>query len=158
MRAIQYLVGDATNPKAQGYRLIVHICNDLGSWGQGFVLALSRKWDAPEAAYLNWHRSQKDFQLGEIQEIPVEENLSVIHMIAQKGVTLDALGNPPIRYQALEACLTKVAEIAMERQASIHMPRIGCGLAGGHWEEIEPILARTLLIKDIPVFVYDLPQ
>ena len=52
MRAIQYLVGDATNPKAQGYRLIVHICNDLGSWGQGFVLALSRKWDAPEAAYL----------------------------------------------------------------------------------------------------------
>jgi hypothetical protein len=36
------------------------------------------------------------------------------------------------------------------------MPRIGCGLAGGTWDKIEPIIERTLLAKGIEVVVYDL--
>lgn len=44
---------------------------------------------------------------------------------------------------------------ANSRQASVHMPRIGAGLAGGKWEEIEPIIIRTLSAKNIPVLVYD---
>ena len=35
------------------------------------------------------------------------------------------------------------------------MPRIGCGLAGGSWETIEPIIARTLGAKGLKVVVYD---
>jgi hypothetical protein len=35
------------------------------------------------------------------------------------------------------------------------MPRIGCGLAGGTWDRIEPLVARTLLARDVPVTVYD---
>jgi hypothetical protein len=35
------------------------------------------------------------------------------------------------------------------------MPRIGCGLAGGKWEQIEPIIERTLLNKNVEVYVYD---
>jgi hypothetical protein len=41
-------------------------------------------------------------------------------------------------------------------RASVHMPRIGCGLAGGKWEEIEPIIERTLVAKGMTVVVYDL--
>jgi hypothetical protein len=36
------------------------------------------------------------------------------------------------------------------------MPRIGCGLAGGQWSEIEPIIERTLLAAGVEVYVYDL--
>jgi hypothetical protein len=39
----------------------------------------------------------------------------------------------------------------------VHMPRIGCGLAGGQWEEIEPIIETTLGAKGVAVTVYDLP-
>jgi hypothetical protein len=35
------------------------------------------------------------------------------------------------------------------------MPRIGCGLAGGNWIEIEKIVNRTLIDKNIKVTVYD---
>jgi hypothetical protein len=35
------------------------------------------------------------------------------------------------------------------------MPRIGCGLAGGKWEMIEPIILRTLIANGIAVSVYD---
>ena len=40
---------------------------------------------------------------------------------------------------------------------SVHMPRIGCGLAGGDWETIENIIQRMFIdIADVDVFVYDL--
>jgi hypothetical protein len=35
------------------------------------------------------------------------------------------------------------------------MPRIGCGLAGGKWELIEPIIIRTLCERSIVTTVYD---
>ncbi len=35
------------------------------------------------------------------------------------------------------------------------MPRIGCGLAGGKWEEIEKIIIRTLIHRQVDVYVYD---
>jgi hypothetical protein len=37
------------------------------------------------------------------------------------------------------------------------MPRIGCGLAGGRWDQIEHLIAEELSAGDIPVTVYDLP-
>lgn len=42
---------------------------------------------------------------------------------------------------------------AKRLNASVHMPRIGCGLGGGTWEEVEPIIVRTL--TDTQVHVYD---
>ena len=70
-------------------------------------------------------------------------------MIAQRGIM--ANGNvQPIRYDALEQCLTTVS---MLRPHSVHMPRIGCGLAGGEWSMIEPIILRTF--SGLDVYVYD---
>ncbi len=48
---IQYLKGDATNPTGDNNKVIVHICNDLGKWGKGFVLAISKRWSKPEQVY-----------------------------------------------------------------------------------------------------------
>lgn len=157
---ITYLKGDATVPQAKGPKLIVHICNTLGGWGKGFVLAISKRWKEPEAAYRAWHhaRIHKDasgdgrFLLGQVQAIQVKPDTWVINMIAQEGMRTGSKG-PPIRYEALEACLVKVAAIAEEKGASIHAPRIGCGLAGGKWEMVEPIINRTL--PDRAVYIYD---
>ncbi len=55
MTAIEYVSGDATRPVGDGCKVIVHICNDRGGWGKGFVLALSKRWKQPEAAYRNWY-------------------------------------------------------------------------------------------------------
>jgi hypothetical protein len=35
------------------------------------------------------------------------------------------------------------------------MPRIGCGLAGGAWSRIEPLITARLTARSIPVTVYD---
>jgi O-acetyl-ADP-ribose deacetylase (regulator of RNase III) len=51
--------------------------------------------------------------------------------------------------------LQKVAAKAKELQTSVHMPRIGCGLAGGEWSKVEPIIRETLSKAGIEVTVYD---
>ncbi len=48
--AITYLKGDATSPQANGVKLIVHVCNDRGGWGKGFVVAIPKRWPEPEEA------------------------------------------------------------------------------------------------------------
>lgn len=151
---IHYIEGDATYPVDEP-ATIVHIANDAGGWGRGFVMALSKRWKSPEESYRRWHSIQEAgsfLPLGAIQTVTVETNISVINMIAQHKWSYDAEGNPPIRYDALEAALKAVSQ--QVRGASIHMPRIGCGLAGGTWELIEPIIEATL--ADHEVYVYDI--
>jgi O-acetyl-ADP-ribose deacetylase (regulator of RNase III) len=156
MTTIMYLKGDATQPQAKGNRIIAHVCNDLGGWGKGFVLAVSKRWPEPEAAYRAWHkdRSKNDFGLGAIQLISVEPYIWVANMVAQRGMKAGSSG-PPIRYEAVRACLRTLGDRAKELDASVHMPRIGCGLAGGKWEEIEPIIADELTSRGVEVTVYD---
>ena len=158
MTPLTYTTGDATSPEGKGPRIIAHVCNDIGGWGAGFVLAVSRRWPRPEAEYRRWYadRANNDFALGAVQWVQVEPELWVANMVGQHGVRR-AGGKPPIRYDALETCLTRLAERARELNASVHMPRIGAGLAGGRWEEIEPILLRTLCARDVRAVVYDLP-
>jgi O-acetyl-ADP-ribose deacetylase (regulator of RNase III) len=155
MGAIRYLKGDATCPQASGLKVICHVCNDRGGWGKGFVLALSRRWKEPEQAYRAWHRdrNRNDFALGAVQFIQVEPYVWVANMVAQHGVRRGS-GAPPIRYEALARCLEKVAAWAVEQGASLHMPRIGCGLAGGSWARIEPLLV-SVCEQGLDVTVYD---
>lgn len=155
---IRYVVGDATQPQGIGTRIIVHICNDLGRWGKGFVLALSARWAEPETYYRAWSRGQAvvPFALGEVQFVAVEPALWVANVLGQHGIR-QAGAAPPIHYDAVRAGLAKVAQFAQLHNAAIHMPRIGIGLAGGNWESISQLIGEELCARGISVTVYDLP-
>lgn len=149
---ITYIQGDATSPQAKGPKIIAHVCNDRGGWGKGFVLALSKRWAQPEQSYRKWYHSRDGFALGAIQLVQVRPDISVANMVAQWGYKTGSKG-PPIRYEALRRCLERLAVEAEARKASVHMPRIGCGLAGGSWDLVCPIVEETL--QDHAVYVYD---
>ncbi|MGW0640873.1 macro domain-containing protein [Streptomyces badius] len=156
MSEITYVRGDATAPQGKGVKLIGHVCNDLGGWGKGFVLAVSRRWPEPEAAYRRWHRERagNDFALGAAQFVQVGAYLWVANMVGQRGIRSGSKG-APVRYEAIDTALGAVAARAGELGASVHMPRIGCGLAGGTWSRIEPLIERRLISAGVPVTVYD---
>ena len=156
MKPITYLKGDATSPQAKGTKLIVHICNDLGGWGKGFVLAISKRWPEPEKKYRTWHRerAKNNFSLGAVQIVQVQSDIWVANMVGQRGMKTGSNG-PPVRYDAIQKCLSQVAQKAQELNASVHMPRIGCGLAGGKWEKVEPLILQELSAQGISVHVYD---
>src|SRR4051812_42867525 len=156
MTPLRIIKGDATSPQAKGPKVIAHVCNDLGGWGKGFVLAVSRRWPEPERDYRDWHRNRagNDFALGAVRLVRVQPDLWVANMIGQHGMRTGSAG-PPIRYPALRQCLRTVGDRALELAASVHMPRIGCGLAGGRWSVVEPIVQAELGDRGIAVVVYD---
>ncbi|MEV5550493.1 macro domain-containing protein [Streptomyces sp. NPDC052309] len=156
MSEITYVRGDATVPSVKGVKVIAHVCNDLGGWGKGFVLAVSRRWPEPEAAYRAWHRDRaaNDFALGAVQLVRVEPYVWVANMIGQRGVRTGSKG-VPVRYEAIDTALGRLADEATALSASVHMPRIGCGLAGGRWSRIEPLITERLVARGIAVTVYD---
>ena len=155
---VSYVRGDATRPEAAGPKVIVHICNDVGGWGRGFVLALSRRFREPEACYRAAFAGAEPPALGDVQLVSVADDITVANLIGQRGLSPSPeTGEPPVRYAAIETGLGRVAAFASARSASVHMPRIGCGLAGGSWDRIEPILLRTLDAAGVATYVYDLP-
>lgn len=155
---VNYLEGDATDPVGHGSKIIVHICNDIGKWGKGFVVAISKRWKAPEQKYKNSFNEEVRPKLGDVQFVPVNSTITVANIIGQHGVKThrSKLLMPPIRYEAVEKGLTQVADYAIDNNATVHMPKIGCGLAGGSWLKIEPIICKTLIENNIPVTVYEL--
>jgi O-acetyl-ADP-ribose deacetylase (regulator of RNase III) len=156
--SIDYVIGDATQPSGEGPKIIVHVCNDVGGWGRGFVAALSQRWPQPEERYRAWHRREEKapFALGEVQFVQVTETISVANLIGQRDLQSDG-GIPPVRYDAIRKGLRRVAAEARRLGATVHMPRIGCGLAGGKWEFIERIVDEELVRAGVAVAVYDLP-
>lgn len=145
---INYVKGDATRPQGKGIKIICHVCNDIGAWGAGFVLALSARWSYPE----HFYRARQKYPLGHVDILSVEGDIYVANMIAQHGLrsSSDAI---PLRYIALAEALSKVNEVAVNIGAELHMPRIGCGLAGGSWEAVESVIRENV---HVDVWVYDL--
>lgn len=162
--SIYYVTGDATCPQGDSTKVIVHICNDVGAWGRGFVLALSKRWKEPEQSYRYWYSQGQtstgtEFKLGNTQFVHVTKDIYVANMIAQRGIKRNVLRNQLVDYSALESCLWMVnnyIKIALPKDTSIHMPRIGVGLGGGEWTEIVKCIEVTL--SDIQVTVYDLDR
>ncbi len=126
--------------------------------GAGVAKAIITKWPVVKEKYIDWGEKNHGLRLGSIQAIIVQKDLAVINMIGQNGVGSKD-GIPPVRYKAVEQALSKVANLAEEYKASIHVPYLMCcDLAGGEWGHIENMLIDLFSSRDIDVTVYDLYQ
>jgi len=152
---LKFVKGDATLPAGSNVRYVLQIVNNEGKYGAGFSGALSRRWPKVEADYRQWWRERfGKLTLGDVQYVQILSDLVVVNMVAQNGIV--SKENPkPIDYKALKACLAKAGTEISQFNASVHMPRIGCGLAGGTWEEVQPIIEEELLKRGLNVIVYD---
>jgi hypothetical protein len=180
--------GDATKPsilRASSQMVIVpHICNDIGKWGSGFVIALDRAF-GPLCGnlYRFWHREgewsqdmardamanayvltvDKTFELGKTLFVDTERDnprIIIANMIAQHDIVPAADGTPPIRYEALEACMKFVAVAAKvaPNLTEIHAPKFGSLRAGGDWDRIEKMIHELWVEKGLIVAVYEFEE
>jgi hypothetical protein len=91
-----------------------------------------------------------------VKFVAVSDGIMVANLIGQHDIHSRG-SSPPVRYEAMREGLQRVAAQAGWTSASVHMPRIGCGLAGGDWSIVEIIVREELATKGITVTVYDLP-
>lgn len=147
---LHYVIGDATQPIKRP-AVIIHSCNDQGAWGSGFVTALSRRWQGPEAAYRSGSK-----ELGTITHAKVEDDLWVFNLVVQKNI------GPTARVLAMpfEDCLSRICATLdawpYGDKPTIHCPRIGADRGNTDWSYTEEALVLGLQRHDI--FVYDLDQ
>ncbi|MDO5106082.1 macro domain-containing protein [Capnocytophaga sp.] len=146
---IKYEQGDATNPLSER-TLILHIVNNVGKWGKGFVLSLSKKYPKAKENYVNWFNKGTDFELGNVNFFSADENVVIANMLAQNGVKRNANDlSQKLDYKALENCLNQVADYALLHRLNIQAPKFGAGLGGGDWDAIVKIIEKTLSYKKI---------
>jgi hypothetical protein len=145
---------------------IVHIVNNVGAWGAGFVVPLGIRYPTAKQAYEYWAEGPSSIEklwklsavtgslkLGEIQIVICVESpgVHVVNMCAQNSVRSSA--NPqPLDYVALLQCLSWLKSFTPTHQRLV-MPRIGSGLAGGDWPKIRNLIQRELPDHDITVYV-----
>jgi len=147
--------GDATNPRGTGGRILAFIVNDkTPRWGAGFGLAVRKKWEEVQQDFISWTESHRQqFVLGNIHLSQISAGLKAATLIAQHGYGDSA--KPRLRYGALSECLEKLAIAANEAEASVHMPMIGSGYAGGNWPIILEMIEQSLCKRGIDVTVYE---
>lgn len=155
---LELLYGDALQPRGEGNKIIAHVVNDKTSnWGGGgFASALRGRYPQVQEDFRDWATHQhSNLKLGRVRLCRVTDQLMVASVIAQHGYGPSE--KPRIRYTALREGLRSLAKAAEVRSASIHMPRIGTGQAGGSWDIISDIIQETLIDSGLSVIVYDLP-
>ncbi|MGA7174832.1 MAG: ImmA/IrrE family metallo-endopeptidase [Candidatus Acidiferrales bacterium] len=154
---IKYLKGDATQPRGTAGRMIVQVVNDKAiTWGKGFSVAVRKHWPHAQKDFTRWvFENRREFKLGNIHVAKLEESIELVSLVAQHGYGPSLF--PRIQYAALESCLSQVAVRAKGMGATVHMPRIGCGEAGGDWNIVSEMIDEALCRESIPVTVYDLP-
>lgn len=156
--------GDATEPQKLSENeivLIPHCCNNIGGWGKGFVLALSKKWTQPEAVYRNFCERNKMLPtLGKVCYAKINNHLVIANMIGQNGV-VGAHNPKPIKYKALINCMTEIGayiEMIVVQTVDpivIHCPKFGSELAGGYFPFILELIEEIWCEENIDVVVYE---
>lgn len=162
-KKINYVPGDlfAGIKEASKTKKIVvpHVCNDMGAFGSGFAGAVARFYPEVQKEYFKWSQDKETtpFELGEIQMVSVDTNITFVNMIGQHKMI--APNYIPVRYSAIAACLEKVLAAFVDYDnLEVHCPKFGAGLAGGRWVVIEALIQEILVDNGIPVTVYEMTQ
>lgn len=145
MVTIKTKPGSATEPQPENGRgiVIAHICNNVGAWGAGFVLAINELSMAPRNAYMSWAKEKNNkITLGLTQFVEARPNVIVSNMIAQNGIDKSAVPDGClVDYQALHKCLLKTLRRAVQLNFDVHIPAgVGSGLAGGDKTKIHDLI------------------
>ena len=150
--------GSAIEPRGTGNRIIVQVVNDRAlTWGAGFAKHVRQKWPELQNRFTEWIESTRsDFRLGAVHLTEIEPSLYLASLVAQHGYGPSP--KPRIRYRALYEALEKLARFAADLGASLHMPRIGSGQAGGSWEIVSEIIDEVVCRQGVAVTVYELPD
>jgi len=151
---IIYIKGDATKLPFEP-AMIAHIVNDQGGWGAGFSGALTKQFGSgPKDHYKKIQREQaSQGRRHGYCALYKGPGPIIMHMFAQRGYA--STDNPhPLNLDDLNTCLGILYRSAVERELTVHMPRIGTGYGGGTWDEVESLINKHR--GTVTTFVYSL--
>jgi O-acetyl-ADP-ribose deacetylase (regulator of RNase III) len=154
---IRMLHGNVLDTRDSGKTIVCQLVNDKAvKWGGGVARKTATRFPGTEEAYTEQVlRIPQHDRLGRVIFSKASEQLTIASLIGQEGFGPSLF--PRIRYLALRNCFAIVAQFAKSTGASIQMPKIGTGSAGGDWLTIEELLDDVIVRAGLSVTVYELP-
>uniref|UniRef100_A0A4W3K6Y3 Chromodomain helicase DNA binding protein 1-like n=1 Tax=Callorhinchus milii TaxID=7868 RepID=A0A4W3K6Y3_CALMI len=159
--SIHYVIGDVTHPTAAvtGDAIVVHCVDNSGRWGiGGLFTALEARSDEPRKQYERAGK-MKDLSLGSVLLFAIDDKESrslgqdmLALIVAQQRDRSNNLSG--IKLMALEDGLKKLYIAARQRNASVHLPRIGHATKGFNWYGTERLIRKYLASRKIPTYMY----
>jgi len=117
--------------------ILVHQVNLLGIMGGGIAFQIANKWPALHRAYKELFRTGS-LELGGVFFFSINPGLIVANLAGQESI-----GGIATRYEAYDKALPEINAMAESVGLPVYFPKnIGCGLAGGDWSIMEPILEK----------------
>jgi O-acetyl-ADP-ribose deacetylase (regulator of RNase III) len=149
--SITYKVGDLLNSNEP---VLVHGCNCKGAFGAGVAGQINKKFPYVGDSY----RAASPHILGSIQPVyDMVSDVMVINLMTQLNPGRDARPN------AITIAFANLAEFMASSPSlgsRVAAPRVGCGIGGLQWDEVEFAIKRGLNLSsnpDLDVVIYDLP-
>jgi len=154
---IKRVHGNVLEPRGVGSKIICQLVNDKAiKWGGGVARSAAKKFPAAQQKFMEAiiELPAAD-RLGSTIFSQANDELVIASLIAQQGYGKSLF--PRIRYAELESCLEKVVEKSATTSASIHMPKIGTGAAGGDWDMIYEMIDDIMVRSGLEVTIYEPP-
>lgn len=125
--------------------IIIHQANCLGIMGAGIAKQIKNLYPEVYKADLSFPIPVKDlnrvgeFSYAEVTNPYTNKKQTIVNMYSQYDI-----GKGKTNYYAMEKALKKIILFYLSPAKKIGLPYgIGCGLAGGDWEEVYSILEKV---------------
>lgn len=132
--------------------IIAHGVNCCGVFNSGVAGAIKDFYPFAKEKYHAKYDTER-WNLGEVQLCSDPSTTKQIINCA----TQSSFGKDPKKqyasYEAIKTCMQKVKNYAKERNLTIAIPKIGCGLGNANWEKVELILLEIFNDYDITVYI-----
>ena len=153
--AVKIIKGDLLNCGAD---IICHQTNFFGMMGGGVAASIWNKLldQQDRKEYCSLCRDMRGILLCSVQMLTHHGKPFVANLFSQMAEPdkFDSLTD----YRKLRRCLHEVKMFAKRRGYTVAMPGfLGCGIAGGNWDEVYKIILETFEKYPLDVFIVFLP-
>jgi O-acetyl-ADP-ribose deacetylase (regulator of RNase III) len=122
--------------------ILVHQVNTLGVMGGGIALQIREKWPILFERYAAKCK-KGELKLGQVDVFEISPDLYVVNLAGQESTS--SPDGVDTNYASYEESLPVVRALGEEKGLPVYFPHgIGCGLAGGDWSVMEPLLHKHI--------------
>lgn len=124
--------------ESEGVKHIAHCCNAQGRMGSGFAKELRKRFPEAYDVYAAVHAEQ-GLNVGSVVPALCRDGITIFNIIGQRNFGHD--GARYVSYDGLTDAFSLIQETANQYGLEeLHMPLLGCDLAGGKWSIVSAII------------------
>jgi hypothetical protein len=140
---LNFVTGDIMNTNISRHKIILNLCSLSGQWEDSSLhTIIDNKWKNVGYEFRKWYHSQYKFILGELQEVIVQSDMTVMNVLVYD--VDNKLDN-----KILDSCLNKVAELAKLYNSTVYAHN-----TGDEWSVIEKAIIDKIIRNGITVSIF----